>query len=328
MYPINIVPFLKDVLITIVVPTYQGSPLVKETLESVLNQSSSDWSCLVVDDSQREIPPREISSFFEDVRFSWLKREGAMGANGARNTGLRACRGGLVSFLDDDDLLSPSAVENRLCFVEEFPDSDLWIFPNYSFRQVPGDQNQYACFPEKSLDSDVTRLFRVQHPWITSGPLWTKSFLVQIGGWNEELVAWQDWELNLRALLVAPQYVRSKDGDNFRRKGNRERKTISSQTRSFAEMKAILDSINSLFVKSSEKGLVEKEDRAKCLKVFLSYSSLRLTLRDFLKLSSCCFGKKRGGVLLVRCFLYHRVRRVPILKDSEKAALILPLNLI
>jgi glycosyltransferase involved in cell wall biosynthesis len=297
---------------------------VEETLSSVQAQTSEQWECLVVDDSQREEPPAELASFFEDARFTWLKRKGAKGANGGRNTGLRSAKYHLVSFLDDDDIAAPQYVQNRIDFVKESRENDFWIFPNYSFRLKPGDLNAYACFPEASLDSDLERLFKVEHPWITSGPLWRKSFLEDVGRWNEELTAWQDWELNVRALLRSPRYKRSQVGDNYRRKGGFNRKTISSSKRGFHEMETIWLAIEDLYQQGVAKELIGREDRWRCLIVFLEYSSIRVSFFSYKKIIELCLSEEVGVSGRFKGFLYFFVRKLPILKEYRKTSLLLP----
>ena len=52
----------------------------------------------------------------------------------------------------------------------------------------------------------LKRFFNIDIVWSTTGVIWSKPFIKCIGGWDETLSAWQDWELHVRALLNQPKY--------------------------------------------------------------------------------------------------------------------------
>ena len=92
--------------ISVIVPTRNRPHFLDHALRSVLAQSWDDWECVVVDDGG-ETPV----SIPDDPRFRLLRHETARGPAGARNTGLDAVSGDYVCFLDDDDELTPYALE-------------------------------------------------------------------------------------------------------------------------------------------------------------------------------------------------------------------------
>ncbi|WP_164851464.1 hypothetical protein, partial [Larkinella soli] len=52
-----------------------------------------------------------------------------------------------------------------------------------------------------SEDDDLIRFLRQDMPWHTSGVLWKKEVPAALGGWDEKVSSWQDWDLHLMALL-------------------------------------------------------------------------------------------------------------------------------
>ena len=95
---------------TVIVPTHDRPELLAEALASVEAQTVSDFECLVIDDASD--PPAVIPS---DPRFRLIPLSANRGPSAARNAGLDAAVGEVVTFLDDDDLWTPV----RLALAEE-----------------------------------------------------------------------------------------------------------------------------------------------------------------------------------------------------------------
>jgi glycosyltransferase involved in cell wall biosynthesis len=193
--------------ISIIIPVFNRASLIKDTLESVIEQSSAQWECIVVDDGSTDGTVSVVDAFAKaDNRISVYKRTEAYpsGGNGARQMGLDKARSTYVMFLDSDDLLARHAVASRVKHVTK--ENDMSIFPTGTFLKEQGDQNiVWNILNEKSdAQSCLERFLNQDMPWHTTGVLWKTAFLKSIGGWNLDLKAWQDWELHVRALTKNP----------------------------------------------------------------------------------------------------------------------------
>lgn len=106
---------------SIVMPYYNGSRYVKETVDSILAQSYADWELLIVDDCSTEAGTaqllQEIAS--QDSRIKLLKTERNSGAGIARNVAIEAAQGRYIAFCDSDDWWYPEKLETQLQFMEE-----------------------------------------------------------------------------------------------------------------------------------------------------------------------------------------------------------------
>lgn len=96
--------------ISVVLPTHNRADLLREAIASVQNQTWSDWELIVVDDGS--IPPAyQERDDGIDHPVKWLRNELAQGPSNARNRGIEVAGGDIVTFLDDDDLLTENALE-------------------------------------------------------------------------------------------------------------------------------------------------------------------------------------------------------------------------
>lgn len=95
-------------LISVIIPTYKRkSDLITRSINSVLNQSYQNLELIIVDDSPDDYQYREeVENFvnsLSDSRIKYIKHPKNLGANIARNTGIKLSNGEYCAFLDDDD---------------------------------------------------------------------------------------------------------------------------------------------------------------------------------------------------------------------------------
>lgn len=98
-------------LISVAVPTHNRPELLHEALVSVRAQTHTEWEVVVVDDGSS--PPVAVSALRELLgeKFILVRHDTAQGIAAAKNAGIVAARGDVILHLDDDDLLTPTALE-------------------------------------------------------------------------------------------------------------------------------------------------------------------------------------------------------------------------
>ena len=99
---------MKKGLVSIIIPTYNRSHFIGETLDSVLAQTYQNWECIVVDDGSTDYT-EELVEFYckKDDRIKFYKRptEKPKGANTCRNYGFDLSTGEFINWFDSDDLM-------------------------------------------------------------------------------------------------------------------------------------------------------------------------------------------------------------------------------
>jgi glycosyltransferase involved in cell wall biosynthesis len=101
--------------VTVVTPCYNGSPFLRETLESVLGQTYPVKEIIVIDDGSTDDSAAIAESFGPPVR---VIRQENQGESVARNRGIEEAHGDWIAFLDADDLWKPHKLERQIAAIE------------------------------------------------------------------------------------------------------------------------------------------------------------------------------------------------------------------
>lgn len=189
----------KSPVVSIVVPCYNVGPFLGETLESVLNQSYTNWECIIVNDGSPD-NTHEVALEWEkkDERFIYLKLENG-GVERARNKGIEKASGEYILPLDGDDKIASTFLEKTIQVFRDEPDTmlvytlvelfeakeGLWSLKKFSLRDLAAE-NMIVC----------TALYRKKE-WIRTG------------GYDEGVkYHLEDWELWINMLKDGGKVVR------------------------------------------------------------------------------------------------------------------------
>lgn len=186
--------------VSIVIPHFDRSDLLREAIDSALLASRGRAEILVVDDGSSTEEWNRIRQYgSRDVRV--LRRaENPRGPSRCRNIGAAASRGEYIIFLDSDDVMAPWCIEQRLACADAAQHFDLYVFPVLLFHEKPGDSDQ--LWNEMGTSVNGARRFASSDPpWHTSSTTWKKSAFDSISGFNERIVYGDDSDLHLRALV-------------------------------------------------------------------------------------------------------------------------------
>ena len=86
--------------VTVVIPTYNRAHLIKDAVESVLNQTYQDFELIVIDDGSTD-NTREVLAIYKDkLRYIYQENQGR---SAARNHGIKLAQGEYIAFLDSSD---------------------------------------------------------------------------------------------------------------------------------------------------------------------------------------------------------------------------------
>jgi glycosyltransferase involved in cell wall biosynthesis len=187
-------------LVSIIIPAYNVSPFISETLDSVFAQTFTDFEVVIVNDGSPDTEEFERVLQPYQHRICYLKQDNS-GASAARNTGLRAARGKLIAFLDADDLWLPQYLEQQLKFIREYgcdlACADAVIF---GVSAEAGRSYMDSLMPAAPPQGQVTflELVNADRSLITSGVVVRRDLILEVGLFDETLRNAQDLDLWLR----------------------------------------------------------------------------------------------------------------------------------
>lgn len=206
--------------VSFVVPTKNRVELLVETLDTIAAQSAPNWEAVVVDDGSTDDTVALLRArAAADTRIRVIERARLRpersGAQICRNLGLSQVEGDYVIFLDSDDLLASTCVEQRYCFMEQNRHLDFAAWRCRIFDQRPEDSSSVWGAWADGQD-DLLEFLRGNVLWQTSGPIWRRSALDKVGPWDESLVGGHhDYEFHVRALARGLCYQRVDEVDFY-----------------------------------------------------------------------------------------------------------------
>jgi pterin-4a-carbinolamine dehydratase len=173
--------------LTVIIPTYRRTGLLKRALCSVLAQDWQDWNVVVVDDGDGD--GIETARGLSDDRIAAVANEGR-GQVDARSTGLVRARGELVCWLDDDDWWDDPGHLSLLVAAAAEP--ACFFFRGGWIVHEPGGRREVFDH-EATADS-----LRQNNTILTSSLAYPRAVHEQLGPLDRELGSYGDWDLILR----------------------------------------------------------------------------------------------------------------------------------
>lgn len=181
-------------LISVIVPVFNGEITIRDTIESVLNQTFSDFELITIDDGSQD-SSLDIISQIPDSRIKVFSYSNA-GLAASRNRGLAQASGEYISFIDADDLWTQDKLEAQLNALLANPQAGV----AYSWTDYIDESSQFLRRGSHiSVNGDVLEaLLLVNLLENCSNPLIRREAINSVGNFDESLPAAQDWDMWLR----------------------------------------------------------------------------------------------------------------------------------
>lgn len=196
--------------ITVVIPNYNRTDLLRKTLRSLERQTLRPHEVIIVDDCSQSSVTTEIklivAGFRDTLNIRLLVNSTNKGANYSRNRGIAFASTKYIAFLDSDDLWMPKKLEIQMASIADAESTDKRPILSATGRyRVDGNGQIIAChFGGLSFNSD--RIRRSNFLGTLSSVVVDAGVAREIGGFDETLGASQDWDFFIR-LANRVQYV-------------------------------------------------------------------------------------------------------------------------
>ena len=195
-------------MVSVIIPVFNRETTLEETLQSVKNQTYSNWECILVDDGSTDNSCQFIENYIENNnRFRFYRRpnEKVKGPSSCRNIGVEKAIGEFLLCLDSDDVLAPFCLEDRVKAFQTYAHADFLVFKMQIFsKKVPDITRQQLTIRKKQ--DWLSNFMQLKGAWQTTAPIYKTDFIKKINGFCAQILIFEDFEIALRALFVSKNY--------------------------------------------------------------------------------------------------------------------------
>lgn len=182
--------------VSVVIPTHNRSGLLKRAVQSVLKQTYKELEIIIISDGSTDNTDEVIEDLKEmDPRVRGISYGPAEGANVARNKGIDVATSNYVAFLDDDDEWYPDKIEAQMNIIKKNNQIGL-VYTGVNVLYI-NEKEEYISAGE--ADGDLSKeIIKRNIIGTTSTALVNKEILKEVGGFDVDLPAAQDYDLWIR----------------------------------------------------------------------------------------------------------------------------------
>lgn len=183
-------------LISILFPVYGTADYLREAMDSILNQTFSDFELIVLNDCSPD-NAEEILDTYTDSRIIRYHGDYNQGLSNVLNVGISMARGKYIARMDSDDISHPERLQIQFDYLEAHPEVDLCSTGMHLF----GARDEIWLRPS---DPDAVKVLALFHsPVLHASSVWRKSSFEEYGlRFRQEMVPAEDYDLWCRALTV------------------------------------------------------------------------------------------------------------------------------
>ena len=182
---------------------YNGSSYLEETMESIVNQTFTDFEFIIIEDCSTDNSPEIIANYAnKDKRIIIVKNEENIGLTKSLNKGLKLAKGDYIARQDADDVSLPSRLEKEVLLLENNPEIGL---VSCSFDVIDSQGNRIGEHKRLKSNPDLVSWYLLFHNHIGghSQVMFRKKLAIELGGYDENRRYSQDYELWSRLMLVS-----------------------------------------------------------------------------------------------------------------------------
>ena len=186
--------------ISVIIPVFNGEKTIQETIQSLLNQTFSDFELIVINDGSKDLTLPIVHNI-KDPRLKVFSYPNA-GLSASRNRGVHQAAGEYISFIDADDLWTRDKLEAQFKALQANPDAAV----AYSWTHYIDESGHFLRRGSYiSLSGNVyPKLLELNFLENGSNALIRKQALDEVGEFDESLAAAEDWDIFLRLAARYP----------------------------------------------------------------------------------------------------------------------------
>jgi len=186
--------------VSVIIPVYNQGRFVGQAIDSVLSQTFTDCEIIVINDGSTDETAQILAGYGDRIR---VVTQANFGLAAARNSGLRSSQGGLIGFLDADDLWYPEMLSTTVSHLQRRSDVDLvsgaWDYIDESGQTIEGTTKPSNL--QTKVRADLLRELAMGNLFPVHALLIRRKCFDCCGFFDTSLEAMEDWDLWLRMAI-------------------------------------------------------------------------------------------------------------------------------
>ncbi len=185
--------------ISIIVPLYNKEHTIRNTLETVLTQSYTDYEIIVINDGSTDQSAAKVAEI-NDNRINLVCQSNA-GVSSARNNGIMRAKGKWILFLDADDTLMPDALKT---FMDNIIDDETIVAANFLVK-TPTEQYKFLPVKKSGIynHAEIYKAWAFKRLFLRTGSFIIPTDIAQKEPYNESLLRFEDLDFLFRSFSHA-----------------------------------------------------------------------------------------------------------------------------
>ena len=111
---------MNEVVVSVILPVFNGEKFLTESINSILNQSFKKFELIVINDGSTDNSYEYIKKF-KDTRLSVINNDKNIGLSNSLNKGILVAKGKYIARMDQDDISLPDRLKKQVAFMDDNP---------------------------------------------------------------------------------------------------------------------------------------------------------------------------------------------------------------
>lgn len=179
--------------VSIVLPTYNGFPLIKRAIKSIMSQSYHNWELIIVNDGSTDSQLVDYLNSVSSPKIKVIHLPHNCGLPHALNRGIERCNGQYWTWISDDNEFLPNCLEQLKTLLDN---GSQFVYSDYYFINELKGYNSVVTLESYTLHN-IVELWKGMPCY-----MWKSSALSSIGSFNESLHGGEDFDFVIRSFIV------------------------------------------------------------------------------------------------------------------------------
>jgi glycosyltransferase involved in cell wall biosynthesis len=175
-------------LVSVIIPVYNGAATIDRALNSVFEQTFTDYEVVICDDGSTDDTPAVLAKYGEKIR---VVRQDNRGLPAARNAAIAVSRGELLALIDHDDTWMPQMLEMMVAAILADPDAALVYSDTIIVNEAGEEISRSRVRPDTAHAPSMDELLARMWPIVTMVVVRRAAF-GRAGGFCEQLLSAED----------------------------------------------------------------------------------------------------------------------------------------